>query len=180
MREWQFISDERGEVAPASYLLAIMLALSLIFFTLDLGLRKGTRLAVEYAAYCGARAAATQMPRGDREGACLAGPEYEAIKLAVAACLASVVSKHDTANLESPGSPALRTLIARAERQIRVRVLGPGGEVQVGRCLGRDADVGVEVRFDHHLPIPMSPFNWERGGHVEMVAEAHAMLQTVR
>lgn len=180
MHENRFVSDERGEMAPAGYLIAILLALVLIFFTLDLGLRKGARLAVEYAAYCGARAAATQMPRGDREGACLSSAEYEAIKLAASACLASVVSKEGTARPDVPGSGALPALIARASRKVKVRVLGAGGEVGIGRCLGRDADVGVEVRFDHHLPIPMSPFNWDRGGHVEMVAEAHAMLQTVK
>ena len=58
----RFWTDERGEMAPASYLIMVPMAMAFIFFTIDLGIRKGIQLGVEYAAFCAARAAAASRP----------------------------------------------------------------------------------------------------------------------
>src|SRR5579883_3159759 len=102
MQLWlaRFARDDRGEVAPASYLITLMTTLMLVFFTLDLGLRKGARLAVEYAAFCAARAAATRLPSPDGSGCVRADQE---VRHAAAACLAAVVSKADSGAPTSPG-----------------------------------------------------------------------------
>lgn len=175
-----FLAGEEGELAPASYLIGVGLALVVIFFTVDLGIRKGARLAVEYAAYCGARAAATQVPLHDQKGACLQDDEQQAIKTAVNACLTAVVSKRDSFGLGLPASPALATLISRADSQTTIRLLGSGGELQIGQCLGHNEEIAVEVTYDHYIPLPFSPFHFIGGGHTMMVAQASAMLHTVR
>lgn len=176
-----FLKDERGEMAPASYLIGVGLALVVIFFTVDLGIRKGARLAVEYAAYCGARAAATQVPLNDQEGACLADEEQQAVKLAAAACLTSVVSKRGSLGLDLPSAAAsLAMLVKRADSQTTIRLLGSSGELQTGQCLGHNEEIAVEVSYDHYVPVPLSPFQWHGDGHTRMVAQASTMLHTVR
>lgn len=175
-----FFVEERGELAPASYLIGVLLTLVIIFFTLDLGLRKGARLAVEYAAYCGARAAATQMPADDKEGACLNSSERQAIETATHACLAAVVSKRGTFGIGLPGTGAFGTLIDRARSQTELRILGPAGEIRNGDCIGHHDEISVAVRYTHQIPVPMSPFFWSGKGHTVMVAQASAMLHTVK
>lgn len=176
----RFVRDERGELAPASYLIGVILALIIIFFTFDLGLRKGARLAVEYAAYCGARAAATQLPVTEKEGACLSAEEKKAIATATHACLAAVVSKRGTLGIGLPGTGAFATLIDRASSQTQLRILGPSGELNVDDCVGHNDEVTVEVTFEHKIPVPLSPFFWGSDGHTVMVAQASTMLHTVK
>lgn len=177
-----FLGDSRGEMAPASYIVGVFTALALLFFTFDLGLRKGARLAVEYAAYCGARAAATQLPTDDKSGACVSAAERDAVRTATAACLTAVVSKRGVFGLELPGSPAIPMLIERAaaEDKTRIRMFSEGSEIRTGDCIGHNALITVEVEYDHYLPVPLSPLNWGNDGHVKMVAQAYAMLQTVK
>lgn len=175
-----FITDERGEMAPASYMFAVVLALIIIFFTFDLGIRKGARLTVEKAAQCAARAAQTQLPRNNETGACVDQDKLDAIQQAAAACLAAVVSKRNTVGLELPGSSALPILIKRAQDRTKIRLFSDDKELFNGDCVGHNAELVVELRYDHYLPIPLSPFRWGNNGHIEMVAEARAMLHTVR
>lgn len=168
-----FWTDEHGELSPVSYLIGFLLALMLIFFSLDLGLRKGARLAVEYAAYCGARAAATQLPLKDDNGACLSDEERTSVETATAACLASVVTKRGTLGI-------LEQLVAQARSHTSILILNGGREVRSGNCLGHNAVVTVEVTYTHDIPVPMSPLFHLGDGTTKMVASASAMLQTVK
>lgn len=157
-----FLREERGEVAPATYLVTLPVALMLIFFTLDLGLRKGARLAVEYAAFCAARSAAVYMP--SPEGGCRSATNEA--RHAAAACLASVVSKRGVGNPASAG--ALHTLVARAEKQITVQLSGG--------CSHNGA-VTARVSYQYRPELPLSPLS---GGGLTITASAQAMLQTVQ
>lgn len=176
----RFVTDERGELAPASYLIGVLFCLVIIFFTFDLGLRKGARLAVEYAAYCGARAAATQMPLDDKDGACLSSDERRAIETATHACLAAVVSKRAVFGIGLPGTGAFGTLINRARSQTKLRIVGPDGEISDGGCVKGNREIAVEVTFEHQIRVPLSPFFWAGNGHTVMVAQASAMLHPVK
>ncbi len=175
-----FLAEERGDLAPVSYLVGFMLALTAIFFTMDLGLRKGARLAVEYSAYCGARAAATQIPQKDEEGGCLDDEERTNIETATHACLASVVSKRNTFGVGLPGTGAFSTLIDRAKQQTTVRILGPEGDLNSGGCLAHNSEVTVEVSYTHQIPIPLSPFQVGSNPGIKMVAQASAMIHTIK
>lgn len=157
-----FREDERGEVAPATYLITLPVALLFIFFTLDLGLRKGARLAVEYAAFCAARSAAVYMP--DPEGGCRSADAQA--RHAAAACLASVVGKRGVGSPESAG--AVHTLVARAERQITVQLSGG--------CAHNGA-VTAKVSYKYGPELPFSPLS---GGGLTITASAQAMLQTIK
>lgn len=157
-----FLREQRGEVAPATYLVTLPIALMLIFFALDLGLRKGARLAVEYAAFCAARSAAVYMP--NPEGGCRSATSEA--RRAAAACLASVVSKRGVGSPASAGS--VHTLVARAEKQISVQL--SGGCVHNGAVTAR-------VSYQYGPELPLSPLS---GGGLTITASAQAMLQTVQ
>lgn len=175
--------DERGEVGPASYFGAFMLALMVLFFSFDLGLRKGARLSVEYAAYCAARAAATQIPRGEADqatarGACVSAEERDAITHAAAACLASVGSKRQALPLELPGEISRLINRTKKENEVRVRILGPDGRET--SCFTHNAVVTAEVRFKYLLSIPLSPLSLSVPNGLVMTAQASQMLHSVR
>lgn len=175
--------DECGEVGPASYFGAFMLALMVLFFSLDLGLRKGARLSVEYAAYCAARAAATQIPRGEADqatghGGCVSTEEREAITHAAAACLASVGSKGQALPLELPGEISRLINRTKREHEVRVRILGPDG--RESSCFTHNAVVTAEVRFKYLLSIPLSPLSLSEPNGLVMTAQASQMLHSVR
>jgi Flp pilus assembly protein TadG len=158
-----FREEERGEVAPATYLATLPIALLFIFFTLDLGLRKGARLAVEYAAFCAARSAAVYMP--DPAGGCRSADAQA--RHAAAACLASVVGKRGVGSPESAGT--VHTLVARAERQITVQLSGG--------CSHNGA-VTAKVSYKYGPELPLSPLS--SGGGLTITASAQAMLQTIK
>lgn len=155
-----FLREERGEVAPATYLITLPIALMFLFFALDLGLRKGARLAVEYAAFCAARSAAVYMP--DPEGGCRSATSEA--RHAAAACLASVVSKRGVGSPASAG--ALHTLVARAEQQISVQLSGG--------C-SHNGTVTARVSYQYGPQLPLSPL-----GSLTITASAQAMLHTVQ
>lgn len=175
----RFLADERGEVGPATYFFALVPALVAIFFAFDTGISKGARLATEYAAFCAARAAAVQMPKGQERsgGACLDGNEEQAIRRAAAACLASVVKKTGAPmRLDMPG--ALDPVIARAENQTQVEIQNANGTRQT--CFGHNDVVQVEVRYRHDLYLPFSPLAWGGNRPIEIRAAAQAMLHTTK
>jgi hypothetical protein len=159
----QFFRQEGGEVAPASYLITLPVALMLIFFAFDLGLRKGARLAVEYAAFCAARAAAVHMP--SPTGGC---QDAEVMAThAAAVCLASIASKRGAGSLDAPGS--LSGLVRSTERLVSVKL--SGGCTHNGL-------ITAEVSYQYGLAVPFSPLR-QRGG-LTMTASAQAMLQTIK
>jgi hypothetical protein len=162
----RFLQEDRGEVAPATYLITLPVALLFIFFALDLGLRKGARLAVEYAAFCAARSAAVYMP--DPNGGCRSATNEA--RHAAAACLASVVSKRGVGRPDSAG--ALHTLVARAEQKISVQLSGG--------CSHNGA-VTARVSYEYGPELPLSPLSKSGGGRgLTITASAQAMLQTVQ
>ena len=169
-----FLSEERGDSAPATYLIALVPTLIFIFFAFDVGVSKATRVGVEYAAFCGARAAATQAPQQDRQGACVSGQEKDAIRRAAAACLASVVKKNGAMMLELPG--AITPLIDRAEERTEIEIQDQGGRPK--NCFGHNEVIQVEVTYKHDIAFPLSPLGW--GGHrpIKITASAQAMLHT--
>lgn len=188
----QFLREERGEVGPVGYLLALIPALIFILFAFDLGLRKGTRLAVEYAAYCAARAAAVQLPRGEEErgGAVASQDEIENVRRAAAACLASVSRKRtalsgqlnpfrsviDGIPLPFVTGAAINGLVERTIPNVSVRFVdGASGSRD---RFAADEVVTVEVTYSDPMTVPLSPFNWLP--RRPLVARAQAMLQTVR
>lgn len=146
-----FWNEDRGELAPASYFLCLPLAMGFLFFTIDLGLRKGVQLGVEYAAFCAARAAAVNF-YATPTSSCDAAAAQAAATRAAAACMASFVSKRDAKNPAVAGN--IRPLIDRAERQLTVTLSGGcGGN---GANSGSDT-VTAEVQYRHLLRVPMSP-----------------------
>jgi hypothetical protein len=161
-------------MSPASYLLSLMLALPLLFFPFDLGLRKGTWLGVRYAAFCAARAAATQIPAHSQGRACLTPEAQNAIRHATAACLEAVVSKRNLPDLSSPG--VVRELISRTETLLEVRILDSKAVAQT--CFADHEEIIAEVSYRYLQPVPLSPLNGRDG--VRFLARAQAMLQTQR
>lgn len=181
LRQW--LAEERGEVAPASYFFAFLLALIFIFFAIDLGLRKGARLAVEYGAYCAARAAATQLPSSEAEanqaGACLDQVELDAIEHAAAACVASVASKRGVLlSLEIPGTITRLIKNTRREHKIKVRLLDENKREK--RCFGHNEVVTAELHYLHKLSFPLSPLSLAEPGGLEVVARASHMVHTIK
>jgi hypothetical protein len=174
-----FYEDERGEVGPATYFFALVPALVAIFFAFDTGLSKGARLGTEYAAFCAARAAATQMPKGEETsgGACASGAERDAIRHAAAACLASVVKKTSAVGrLDMPGG--LDPVISRAESQTQIEIQDQNGGSK--NCFGHNEVVQVEVRYRHDMYLPFSPLAWGGNRPLEIKATAQAMLHTTK
>src|SRR5262245_42530180 len=88
-----WLRDERGEVGAGTYVLSLMVALFLMFFAIDVGFRKATKLNVEYAAYCAARAAAVNFQNNSTRS-CDATAAQTAATAAAAACMAASVGKH--------------------------------------------------------------------------------------
>lgn len=156
----RFLDEEHGEVAPATYLATLPFALLFIFFALDLGLRKGARLAVEHAALCAARSAAVHMPAPS--GGCI-DARVQA-RHAAAACLAAVVSKRGIPTPETPG--AVSELVLRAEAQTTVII--------TGSC-AHNGLITAQVTYQYGLLLPFSPF-----GPLAITATAEAMLQTIK
>lgn len=164
----RFFTEERGEVAPVTYLVTLPLAFMFIFFALDVGLRKGARLAVEYAAFCAARAAAVYMPAAD--GTCLDATEQATH--AAAACLASVASK--AAVQGGPGQPqpgVISQLVQTARTQHKVAV-------RLSSTCERNAVITAEVSYLYGPELPYSPLL--QSGGLTMVASAQAMLQSAK
>lgn len=173
----RFLSDERGEIGPVTYFFAIVPTLVCLFFVYDVGISKGARLAVEYAAFCGARAAATQIPQGDKQGACASGSERQAIRHAAAACLASVVKKDQVAGrLDMPGT--IPALIQRAESRTQIEIQDENGASKT--CFGHNDVVQVEVTYRHDIYLPFSPLAWGNRRPIQIKASAQAMLHTIK
>ena len=121
-----------------------------------------------------ARAAATQIPQEDRQGACVSSSERDAIRRAAAACLAAVVKKNNALPLELPG--AITPMIDRAEDRTQIEIQDQNGNPK--NCFGHNEVVQVEVTYKHDMSFPLSPLGW--GGHrpIRIVASAQAMLHT--
>ncbi len=159
-----FGSDERGEVGAGTYLISLMVALWFMFFALDLGIRKGVQLNVEYAAYCAARAAAVHLNTYSAgKVSCDTAAATTAAKRAAAACLAGVVSKSGIPNPMIRGE--ITRLVDRAEKQVAV-LLSNG-------CAANVDSVTAEVRYTHQLLIPLSPLST---GPSVMIARAQHLI----
>lgn len=155
-----FLTEERGEIAPATYLATLPIALLFIFFALDVGLRKGARLVVEHAALCAARSAAVYMPAPT--GGCTDAQAYALH--AAAACLAPIASKRGLRSPEDPGT--LSELVKRAEARTRVVL---SGSCQHGGV------ITATVTYQYGPMLPFSPL-----GPVSITASAQSMLQTIK
>jgi hypothetical protein len=175
-----FLRDERGEVGPVTYLFALVPALIMIFFAYDVGISKGARLGVEYAAFCAARAAAVQIPKGQEKtgGARLDGNELDEIKHAAAACLSSVAKKtYVFGRLDFPG--VLGPLINRTKGKItELEIQNASG--QRASSFGHNAVVQVKVTYRHDMYIPLSPLAWGNNRPIDISATAQAMLYTTK
>jgi hypothetical protein len=172
----RFLREERGDIAPATYLMALIPTLIFIFFAFDVGISKGARLAVEYAAFCGARAAAVQLPKGQTSGAVVTGEAQEAIRRAAAACLASVVKKNGAQPLDSPG--AMDPIIDKAEERTQVEIQNASGAPQ--SSFGHNEVVQVQVTYTHDIGFVFSPLYWGGNRPIKIKATAQAMLQTIK
>lgn len=184
----RFTAEERGEATPLSYLLALMFSLFFILFAFDLGIRKGTRLAVEYAAFCAARTAAVRIPIGDenKSGACLDDATQEMVH-AASACLTSVASKQniDMSDRDVFWLPGLLNpvdrLISRLRGHVSVTVREKGAaKGSSAQCFPHNAMLEVEVQYTDRSSIPLSPLSWINGGPLIYKATAPAMLHSVR
>lgn len=156
-----FLKDERGELAPASYLLTLPIALWFIFFTVDLGLRKGALLGVQYAAFCAARAAAVNLPPSG-PGSCDTSAATQAAARAAAACLAGFVSKRGVPDPAVRG--AVSQLIDRAQQQVTVTLEGGCSNSRV---------VTATVRYRYLLQLPLSPLSSRAGGSLMTASAQH-------
>jgi hypothetical protein len=160
-----FVRDERGEIAPASYLLTLPLALGFIFFALDLGLRKGAQIGVEYAAFCAARAAAVNY-RVTPGSACDSTAAAQAATRAAAACMAAFVSKRGVPDPTLSG--ALLPLIDRAQKQVTVTLQGG--------CSAQNGVVTAVVQYRYLLQMPMSPLSTGSQSATLMTASAQHLI----
>jgi len=160
-----FIKDEQGELAPASYLLTLPVALWFIFFALDLGLRKGAELGVEYAAFCAARAAAVNFT-GSHHGSCDTTAATQAATRAAAACMAGFVSKRGILNATVRGS--VTQLVDRAQQQVTVTLQGG--------CSANSTVVTAVVQYRYLLAIPLSPLSSGAPSGRVMTASAQHMI----
>jgi hypothetical protein len=158
-----FLNDERGELAPASYLLTLPVALWFIFFTIDLGLRKGALLGVQYAAFCAARAAAVNLPPSG-PGGCNTSTATQAATRAAAACLAGFASKRGLPDPTVRG--AVSQLVDRAQQQVTVTL--------EGGC-SKSGVVTATVRYRYLLQLPLSPLSSRTGGSL-MTASAQYLI----
>lgn len=171
----RFYEEERGEL-PVSYLAGLVTALMLIFFVIDVGLRLGARQAVENAATCAARAAATQLPRGDEEGATVNDDKLAVLRHAAAACLAAVAKRNGLGPLTSPGQ--IERVIENAEAAAEVRVLDLSGEPR--QRFAHNQTIEVEVSYRYDLLIPFSPLTYLGVAQQPMRARARTMLHTIK
>lgn len=146
----RFWTDERGEMAPASYLITVPIAMAFIFFTIDLGIRKGVQLGVEYAAFCAARAAAVNF-HATPTSSCDGVAAQAAATRAAAACMAAFVSKKGTPDPTVAGS--ITPLVDRAQQQVTVTLSGG--------CTGNSTSstVTATVQYQQLLRVPMSPLS---------------------
>lgn len=161
-RSW--LLDERGEIGAGTYLLSLMVALWFMFFTLDLGLRKGVQLNLEYAAFCAARAAAVNFHTySGGKVSCDANAAAQAALRAAAACMSGSVSKQGIPDPALPGAVSL--LVDRAQQQLKV-TLSDG-------CSNKSDSVTAEVSYTHRLLIPLSPLS---NGPAVMIARAQHLI----
>lgn len=145
----RFLREERGDTAAGTYLFTLMISMWFIFFAVDLGLRKGAQLSVEYAAYCAARAAAVRLNTYSAgKVTCDAAAAQLAATRAAAACLSGVVSKRGVPDPQSSG--AISQLIDRAQQQLTVTL--------IDGCTKADS-VTADVSFTYKLRIPLSPLS---------------------
>jgi hypothetical protein len=158
----KFLRDEGGEMAPASYLLTLPVTLWFIFFALDLGLRKGAELGVEYAAYCAARAAAVNFT-AVRNGPCDNALATQAATRAAAACMAAFVSKRGIKDPTVTGS--VTQLIDRAQQQVTVTLQGG--------CGTHSTVVTAVVQYRYLLRIPLSPLSGSVNGSLMTASAQH-------
>lgn len=149
---FRFWTDERGELAPASYLLMVPMAMAFMFFTIDLGIRKGVQLGVEYAAFCAARAAAVNF-HATPTSSCDGVAAQAAATRAAAACMAAFVSKKGTPNPTVAGS--ITPLVDRAQQQLTVTL--SGGCSSTGNSTS--TAVTATVQYKQLLRVPMSPLS---------------------
>lgn len=176
-----FGRDESGEIAPASYFFAFMLTLAFIFFVIDLGMRKGARIAVEYAAYCAARAAATQLPSSEaannQAGACVDEAEQEAIEHAAAACLSAVSSKRGVIlSLQVPGT--ISRLVKTTQKLVRVELMDE--QLKAKKCFAHNDVITAVVHYKYTLLFPLSPLSYLSPRGLEMTAAAKHMVHTIK
>ncbi len=176
-----FVRNEAGEIAPASYFFAFMLTLALIFLVIDLGMRKGARVAVEYAAYCAARAAATQLPSTEAKqnevGACMDDDEKEAIEHAAAACLASVASKRGLYfSLQVPGT--ISRLVKSTQKLVRVELMDE--QMKAKKCFAHNDVITAVVHYKYTLLFPLSPLSYLSSRGLEMTSSAKHMVHTIK
>lgn len=201
-----FIQEERGEISPVSYFLALLLALFFLFFALDLGIRKGKRLGVEYASFCAARAAAVLVPKGQERkgGADVEEGERREVRYAAAACLLAVADKGRFMPLSAMTFQALKNgnptpfitgpflskyleLYVLPNVAVFFRDPGNPGNGQEKLHYDRGSpNLLVEIQYKDRSHVPFSPLNPKGGLGVfiqpsrTMIARAEAVMQVTK
>ena len=159
-----FLKDERGELAPASYLLTLPIALWFIFFTVDLGLRKGALLGVQYAAFCAARAAAVNYNTySGGLATCSAVTAQQAATRAAAACMAGVIGKSGTPDPSRAGT--ITALIDRAQKQVTVTLDAD--------CNPAPTVVTATVNYNYTQRVPLSPLTYQSDPTIMTASAQH-------
>lgn len=160
------LGDERGEIDPGSYLLALIVSLWFILFAFDLGLRKAARVTVEYAAFCAARAAAVNYNTySGTQVTCSAVSAQLAASRAAAACLAGVIGKSGTPDPTRAG--AITALIDRAQKQVTVTLDAD--------CNPAPSVVTATVSYTYTQRVPLSPLTYQSNSTI-MTASAKYLV----
>lgn len=158
------VLDERGEIDPGSYLLALIVSLWFILFAFDLGLRKAARVTVEYAAFCAARAAAVNYNTySSGTASCSAVNAQLAATRAAAACMAGVVGKSGTPDPTRTG--AITALIDRAQKQVSVTLDAD--------CNPAPTVVTATVNYTYTQRVPLSPLTYQSSSTVMTASAQH-------
>lgn len=157
-------TDERGEIDPGSYLLALIVSLWFILFAFDLGLRKAARVTVEYAAFCAARAAAVNYNTySGGQATCSAINAQLAASRAAAACMAGVVGKSGTPDPTRIG--AITALIDRAQKQVTVTLNAD--------CNPAPTVVTATVSYVYTQRVPLSPLTYQSSSTLMTASAQH-------
>lgn len=158
------IWDERGEIDPGSYLLALIVSLWFILFAFDLGLRKAARVTVEYAAFCAARAAAVNYNTySGGLATCSSVTAQQAATRAAAACLAGVIGKSGTPDPSRAG--AITALIDRAQKQVTVTLDAD--------CNPAPTVVTATVNYNYTQRVPLSPLTYQSDPTIMTASAQH-------